>query len=306
MKLLSHLNYIDVVAKKGSIRKAAESLNITSTALNRRILALEDELGSPLFERLANGVRLNTAGELLIQHIRKSISDLSRVKSQISDLSGIRSGHVTIAAGAELVGTFLPRRIANYRTEFPEVSFEVLRRAPEDAMKSLNNFEADFALIFGPVPPSEFHIILSVDLQVMVAMNADHPLAKADIVRFYDCANYPAILPASGSGLYDLLIAAQRQKGTRLQEAIISESFELMAHYTNEEQAISFMLSFGDTSYSSSYRDLIFRPLHKADSLQGRLHIVQNKGRVLSVAASKFVEQLNQHLCKILPDHVHQ
>ena len=47
MKHLSHLSYIDMVARAGSIRKAAEQLNITSTALNRRILALEDELGMP-------------------------------------------------------------------------------------------------------------------------------------------------------------------------------------------------------------------------------------------------------------------
>ena len=63
MRHLTHLNYIDVVAKEGSIRKAADKLAITSTALNRRILALEEEIGSPLFERLPSGVRLNTAGE---------------------------------------------------------------------------------------------------------------------------------------------------------------------------------------------------------------------------------------------------
>ena len=43
MKLLTHLNYVNIVAKTGSIRKAAEQLNITSTALNRRILVLEEE-----------------------------------------------------------------------------------------------------------------------------------------------------------------------------------------------------------------------------------------------------------------------
>ena len=80
MRHLTHLNYIDVVAKEKSIRKAAdEKLSITSTALNRRIIALEEEIGTPLFERLPTGVRLNTAGELLIQHVRFQMNDLSRV-----------------------------------------------------------------------------------------------------------------------------------------------------------------------------------------------------------------------------------
>lgn len=307
MKLLSQLSYIDVVAKKGSIRKAADSLNITSTALNRRILALEEELGSPLFERLPQGVRLNTAGELLIQHIRKSISDLSRVKSQIADLSGVRSGHVTIASGAEIVGNFLPGRIAAYRQAFPDVSFEILRRPPEAAMKALSDFNADFALIFGPVPASEFQILLSVDVRVMVAMNKAHPLASLPELTLFDCAAYPAILPADGSGLYDLLQNAQRLRGITLNNAITSESFEFMAHYAQEEEAISFMLALDNLSEKESgYRTIIRKTLTAADAIEGRLHIVQNKNRVLSVAAAKFIEQLTQHLYKILPDNVRQ
>ena len=57
MKHLLPLTYINAVSKAGSIRRAAENLAITSTALNRRILAMEDELGVPIFERLARGVR---------------------------------------------------------------------------------------------------------------------------------------------------------------------------------------------------------------------------------------------------------
>ncbi|MFT4784232.1 MAG: DNA-binding transcriptional LysR family regulator [Paracoccaceae bacterium] len=58
MRHLTHLIYIEIIARAGSIRKAAETLSITSTALNRRVLALEEELGEPVFERLPRGVRL--------------------------------------------------------------------------------------------------------------------------------------------------------------------------------------------------------------------------------------------------------
>ena len=49
LKHLLPLRYIDAVSKAGSIRKAAETLAITSTALNRRILAMEQDLGVPVF-----------------------------------------------------------------------------------------------------------------------------------------------------------------------------------------------------------------------------------------------------------------
>ena len=61
MKHLRILRYVDEVARAGSIRKAADHLNVTSSAVNRRIMDLEEELGAPLFERRPRGVRL-TAG----------------------------------------------------------------------------------------------------------------------------------------------------------------------------------------------------------------------------------------------------
>ena len=94
MKHLQTLKLIDAVNKAGSIRKAAEDMHITSSALNRRILGFEEEFGAPIFERLHGGVRLNPAGELLIEHIRGQMADLERVRSQVADLSGLRRGHV--------------------------------------------------------------------------------------------------------------------------------------------------------------------------------------------------------------------
>lgn len=67
------LLYIDEIARCGSIRKAAARLNVASSAVNRQILALEDELGVPLFERLPRGLRLTAAGELCVEHTREKI-----------------------------------------------------------------------------------------------------------------------------------------------------------------------------------------------------------------------------------------
>ena len=86
MRHLQTLRLIQDVARAGSIRKAAEDLNITSSALNRRIQQFEAEFGAQIFERLPRGVRLNPAGELLMQHIRHQVSDLDRVRSQVADL----------------------------------------------------------------------------------------------------------------------------------------------------------------------------------------------------------------------------
>ena len=115
MRHLQTLRLIQDVARIGSIRKAAEDLAITSSALNRRIQRFEEEFGAQIFERVPRGVRLNPAGELLMQHIRGQMTDLERIRGQVADLSGERRGHVTIACSQALNPSFLPEQIARYR-----------------------------------------------------------------------------------------------------------------------------------------------------------------------------------------------
>ena len=304
MKLLDQLNYIDIVARTGSIRRAAERLNITSTALNRRILALEEELGSPIFERLPHGVRLNVAGELLIQHIRRTMADLNKLSSQIADLSGVRRGQVSIAANSEIIAGFLPRQVAQYRQQFKGVSFEILRRAPEQALRAINEFEADLAFIFAPIPPQDVQLLASVDLDVVVGMHPSHPLAEKQQLSLLDCQDYPAIMPAEGSGLFDLIQTSQRQKGIHLNKIITSESFEFMAHYYKYEEAITMLVPIGQDSRLDDDTRLVTRPLRPSDKMTGRLHLVQTKGRVLPVAAAKFAEGVIHYLSETYPDNI--
>src|SRR4029077_13246843 len=82
------LTYVDAVGRHGSIRKAADALNVASSALNRQILDLEMDLGAPLFERLPRGVRVTSAGEAFLVYARLVISELKAVESRIEQLRG--------------------------------------------------------------------------------------------------------------------------------------------------------------------------------------------------------------------------
>src|ERR1700733_8506757 len=91
------LLYLDEVARAGSMRKAAERLNVAASAINRQILALEHDLGTPLFQRRPRKMVLTAAGEVLIRHIRQTLRDLERARSKIEELKGLTRGEITIA-----------------------------------------------------------------------------------------------------------------------------------------------------------------------------------------------------------------
>lgn len=292
MKHLLSLQFIDAVVRAGSIRKAAVSLSITSTALNRRILALERELGAPIFERLARGVRLSTAGEILIHHIRNQISDMERVRSQIADLAGIRRGHISIACSQGVLPCFLPEQIVSYRTEHPAVTFRVYRRDREAAEQALLDHMADLALVFEPVRILEFETLISVEQPLHAVMASDHPLARDQgPIRLRQCLEFPIALPTMAYGVRDLLESAMQRKSFKLEPAVESDSFEFLRHYVREEHAITFQIPIGVASPPFGNTD-VSRPVDRRDVPPGALRLGQLRGRALSVAASRFATQI--------------
>src|SRR5713226_5815021 len=108
MRHVRILRYVDEIARCGSIRRAAERLNVTASAVNRRVADLEEELGARLFERRPRGVRLTAAGEMFVRYAREQATDMERVKSQIEDLKGLRRGTVRIACSQAM--RTVPRR----------------------------------------------------------------------------------------------------------------------------------------------------------------------------------------------------
>jgi len=86
------LRYVDEIARTGSVRKAAERMNVTASALNRRLHDIEEEIGHPLFERHARGMRPTSAGEAFIKYIRQQTASLARLRYELEDMSGFRRG----------------------------------------------------------------------------------------------------------------------------------------------------------------------------------------------------------------------
>ena len=291
MKHLQTFLLIDAVARSGSIRKASEDMNLTSSALNRRIQNFEAEFGAPIFERLARGVRLNPAGELLIQHIRSQLADLERVRSQVSDLSGLRRGHVSIACSQALQPYFMPREIAAYRATNPGVSFSVRVRDREAAEEELRTYRADLALVFEPTNLRDFDVLLSVRQPVFAVMASGHPLAGRKALRLRDCLSYPHVVPPPQIGIRYLIDNSVDRMSLKLSAAIEADSFEFMRHYVLNENAVGFQFPIG-LDLGAEDR-LVFRDLPARDIAYGNLALLQMKNRILPVASARFASQLS-------------
>ena len=228
MRHLRILQYVDEVARTGSIRKAADQLNVTASAVNRRIMDLEDEFGTALFERRPRGVRLTAAGEVFVSYLRQPDGDVERMKSQIEDLKGMRRGVVRIACSQALALDFLPREIGEFRKRHPFVVFDVKVLDHEQAMSALAAYEVDLVLVFRPPFLANFQPLMTVEQRIVAVMSKDHPLAGRRTVRLRDCAAYPVALPERSIGGRQLLEEVLARGRITFQLAAESNSFEFL------------------------------------------------------------------------------
>lgn len=299
MRHLKTFELIEAVVRFGSIRKAAEESNITASALNRRINTFEEEFGSEIFERLPRGMRLNPAGELLMDYYLKQKSELQRVQSQVSDLSGHRRGHITIACSQALLPYFLPKNIAKYRQEHPGVTFAVNVRDRAQVEQELKNFKSDIALVFEPRYLADFECMFALPQPVHVVFSNSHPLAMNAnrSIRLRHCLEHPHIAPCTGLGVRDLLDNASKKIGRSLNPVVETESFELIRSYILYEQLLGFQVPIGMPENTA--HDLVTQPIDTQDVPAGNLFLGHLRGRTLPVAASRFADQLRYELEKL-------
>jgi len=291
MRHLRVLHYVDEVARSGSIRKASEVLHVTASAVNRRIADLEEELGTPLFERQPRGVRLTAAGEVFVNYLRQQDGEAERMKSQIEDLKGMRRGTVRIACSQALALEFLPRQIGEFRKRHPLVGFEVKVSDHEQAMAALAGYEVDLALVFRPPFLANFQPLMSLEQRIVAVMSAKHPLAARRTVRLRDCAAYPVALPERSIGGRQLLEEALARHKISLQIGAESNSFEMLRGLVLQANLISFQIRIG-TMPRDNRLGLVARDIDDRDLARANLVLGQLRQRNLPVPAAVFAERL--------------
>lgn len=288
MHHLRFLHYVDEVARCGSIRQAAERLHVAASAVNRRILDLEDELGAPIFERLPRGMRLTAAGELFVHYIRQRDAALQQVRSEIEELKGLRRGSVRVVASQALAPVFLPKAIAGFRRTHPLVDFHARIGDHLQALAALRQYECDLALVFNLAPEPDIEVLAQVEQKLVAMMHKDHPLAASGRpIRLRDIVDHPVVLPFKDIGGRQLLERFLLRSSVKLRASVESNSFEFLRGTLHHTQAVSFQIAIGAVTDGG---ELVVREIEDRGFPRGQLVLAHLRGRTLPVAAHAFAE----------------
>lgn len=169
-------------AKEKSIIKAADYLPLTPSAIAKKIIALEEELGVALFERLARGVRLTPAGEVWIEHAHQLLDEIeqaSHVVHRAAQEFPLRRLDIGIPASNLIGVTALDRILAVFSANNPDVDIVIhkmlLRQQQLEALRQ-GIILAAFNCSFPNTPDLVIDKFAQENIQLVTS--TDHPLAN--------------------------------------------------------------------------------------------------------------------------------
>lgn len=294
---LKVLIYVELAARFGSIRKAAEQLNIASTAVNRSIIAMERDLETQLFERLPRGVRLTSAGEFFVSHARATIADFERLQGEIDDLRGLRRGRVRIAAIEAVASGLLPSLVATFQKRHPRVETKVRVDVTDENVAALLEDEVDVAFVHNFAANNDLSVVARVQEPIFALVRRGHPLSRKRSLRLHECMEYPLVFSEGAGGGISMVERAFRRNNLRVTPALVSNSFSFMESYCRQTPAISFQIGVA-AKRPDLKGSLVAIPLQEQD-LRSDLGVCVRKGRRLSSAVEIFVQSVRQHFERI-------
>ncbi len=178
---LSHLRDILAVSEHGSLRAAGRSLGVAQPAITRSIREIEHELGVPLFERHAKGVRLTSMGEVFVRRAMTVDSELRRAREEIEQLKGAVTGQVSVALSTASSITLMPQVVPAFRRRYPEALIKISESFFHAAEPDILDGRTDFYV--GPLDPAasvtKFAVEKLYDNGRWVMGRRGHPLAGA-------------------------------------------------------------------------------------------------------------------------------
>ncbi|MGE0035981.1 MAG: LysR family transcriptional regulator [Xanthobacteraceae bacterium] len=238
------LKGFDTIRRCGSIREAARRLNISSSALNRQLLNLEDELGTPLFERLPQGLRLTPVGEILARHVINMLHDVQRLEGELAALKGVQRGALDVVSVAALTPAFLPNVLQQMHHRYPAVTINVRIADSIESARLVAAGDADVALSFVRHKSEPLRQLAVGTFPLGAVVRAAHPLASRLQVTFAECARFPLVLPNRELSFHpeiSTLVARQKRPNVVLESA----SLDLMKGLALRNLGIAFLNRFG-------------------------------------------------------------
>ncbi len=186
---LRDLRYFATVAEHLHIGRAADSLDLSPTALGKSLRRLEKSVGAKLVQRASKGVALTAVGTGLLARIAPLHGMLIDVRREAADLAGGHSGHISIGANEGISESVVTEACIALATETKRIALRVTVMTDAELGNAVRKGEMDLCVsIDNDFSPAEFAFERLYVAEDIVFASANHPLAKRRRVTIQELA----------------------------------------------------------------------------------------------------------------------
>jgi molybdate transport repressor ModE-like protein len=283
------LQYIQKVARLGSIQAASRDLGISASAIHRQITAIEDALGDMLFERGAKGMKVTLAGQLMLELARGWRLDNARLWSVIQANQGVEHGQIRIAALDGMVNGFVCEMVNEIGRRFPRVQVSIEIMSPDNAVKGVLNGDIDFAAVVNVAQNKNLNFHWTREFPLGCIATPEHPIASSASIGLVDFASYPVVFQSASLSIRKLLEIRHSWIFDAVTNSIVVNSIQLMKLLVASGQYIA-VTSELDAGPEIRSGQLIFVPISDKNIFKQEFAVISNVQIPESTAVSKIIK----------------
>lgn len=187
--------FLEIVRSK-SLSRAADSLQLTQSALSRQLGSLEAFLGHRLFERTGRGVELTEAGRKLKNAVEPGYELVDSAVLRIRELEGVTEGSLTVATIHTLSYYFMADVVAKFVAQRPKVNITLLGRSSTEAVELVESGKADIGFVYDTAVATDALDITPLFEETMcLIVHEDSPIAAQSEVDLQELSLALIVFP---------------------------------------------------------------------------------------------------------------
>lgn len=290
---LRRLRYFMQVIESGSVRGAAEALDMDASAVSRAIGLLEKECGVRLLERRGRGVAVTDAGELLASFARRLQNQKVQLLGQFENIQKIARGHVDVVGGEGFVEWLTRNSLQHFMGAHPGITVNLEVAGTEEIVRRIVEERAHIGLVFRPPRDERLRLHRACAMPIVTLVRDAHPLARLGRpLRLADLQTYPGATVHESFGVRQHIEAAAISEGLRLPLSFTTSSFYALGHFVAAGLGYALSTRLCLPPQDGNNGRILALPMKNPLLSQGQVHVVTRHGRVLPRAAAVLLQQM--------------
>lgn len=181
-----------VIAESGGFARSEGQLHVSQPAASRQILALEAELGIPLFDRIGRRIKLTSEGEDLLRRGRRLLQEAESFIERARVLKSGQAGTLRVGGSTQHIETVLVDFLPHYRRRHPSVDIDLIEDGGARIPERLERGDVHLALM--AAGDEDYGKRLLAPIHVLAVVSPKHRLARKKVLQIAELVDESLLL----------------------------------------------------------------------------------------------------------------